>query len=76
VNFRSQYMPSAAGTLQFVPHPVGPPGTPLPAMFWVSDTADDDYGEEVTNLLSLYPQGTVGEESTSWGELKNAYSGE
>ncbi len=70
VNFTSQEMTSGDGVLQYVPHPFGPPGTPLPAMFWVSDTEDDLYGVEVTNLLSLYPQGTVVADEASVSEVK------
>jgi hypothetical protein len=76
VNFKSQSMDMADGSMQFVPHPTGPPGTPLPAMFWVSDTADDLYGTEVTNLLSLFPMGTVSEENLNWGQVKVLFLGE
>jgi len=70
VNFKSQSMESAIGTFTFVPHPTGVPGTPLPSMFWVSDTLDDDFGETVDNLLSLFPDGPVGTDSVRWGDVK------
>ena len=73
VNFISQEMTTADGVFQYVPHPTGLPGTALPAMFWVSDTGDDLYGNDVTNLLSLYPQGTVSADESSVSEVKSMF---
>jgi hypothetical protein len=73
IDFKSNAMPSMDVVFTFVPHPTGPPGTPLPSMFYVSDTLDEQGGNTVIDLLSVFPNGPINTEDLSWGEVKAKY---